>query len=241
MDLTRDCIEKLQEMDVPHTVTHGENMYVDKHMTQLNQEKTAEPLSTETLTSIVDYIKNDTDGSNVGVGKFIAHISGFNCVKLCKELNRDKNRDCLISAQFESEQFEFSHFMDLEQFIIGVQAAFVQDENTAKLLEFVSSVRSDSGVAQNDDGVGQTVTATAGISLAKRVTAPNPITLRPFRTFAEIEQPESNFVFRLRKSDNGVMAALFPADGDHWKHTAITSIAEYFKSELSDSNVIVLA
>lgn len=242
MDLTRDFIEKLQEMDELHTFEAKSGTYCDKHLTRIPVAIAAEPLCTESLTSIVDYIKNNTDaGALDASGRFIVHVEDYNRVSLYKELNADKNRDFLISAKYGTVEFGFSQFMPLEQFIISLQAEFVQDENTAKLLSFVSSVRNDSSVAQNDDGVGQTVTVRQGISLAQKVTAPNPVALRPFRTFAEVEQPVSNFVFRIKKTDNGAFAALFQADGDHWKHTAITTISEYFKANLDNSDVIVLA
>lgn len=243
MDMTRDFIEKLQEMDTPHTFETSNGTYCDK---DLNRIPTAtavkQPLHTETLTSIVDYIRSNADASALSEsGRFIVHVENYNRAVLYKELNADKNRDTLISAKYGTEDFGFGQFMPLEQFIISLQAAFVQDGSTAQLLSFVSSVRNDSSVTQNDDGVGQTVTVRQGISLAQKVTAPNPVALRPYRTFAEIEQPESNYVFRIKKTDDGAYAALFPADGDHWKHTAITSIANYLESELLDNNVIVLA
>lgn len=242
MDLTRDFVEKLQEMDELHTFETSNGAYCDKHLTRIPTAIAADPLHTESLTSVVDYIKNDTDAGALGTsGRFIVHVEDYNRVSLYKELNTDKKRDFLISAKYESGGFGFSQFVPLEQFIISLQAAFVQDENTAKLLAFISSVRNDSSVTQNDDGVGQTVTVRQGISLAQKVTAPNPVALRPFRTFAEVEQPVSDFVFRIKKTDNGAFAALFPADGDHWKHTAITSAAEYFKDNLDGADVIILA
>lgn len=242
MDMTRDFIEKLQEMDELHTLETSNGTYCDKRLTRIPTAIAAEPLHTESLTSAVDYIKSNTDaGALDASGRFIVHVEDYNRVSLYKELNADKNRDFLISAKYEADGFGFNQFVPLEQFIISLQAAFVQDENTAKLLSFVSSVRNDSSVTQNDDGVGQTVTVRQGISLAQKVTAPNPVALRPFRTFAEVEQPVSNFVFRIKKTDNGAFAALFPADGDHWKHTAITAISEYFKDNLGGTGVIVLA
>ena len=35
------------------------------------------------------------------------------------------------------------------------------------------------------------------------VIVPNPVKLRPYRTFAEIEQPESSYVFRIKDGDRG--------------------------------------
>lgn len=244
MDMTRDFIDKLQEMDKPNIVTiQGSDLqFCDKNLNIVRKETTTQAIRTETLTSIVDYIKSGADSKTLkDSGRFIIYVNDYNGVDLLKELNSDKNRDCLISASFDAESFSFGEFMPVEQFVIDLQAAFVQDENTARLLQFVSSIKSDSSVQQNDDGVGQSVEVRRGISLAQKVTTPNPVMLHPYRTFPEVEQPESRFVFRIKHTDNGAYAALIPADGDRWKHTAIASIADYFKDNLSNAGVIILA
>lgn len=242
MDMTRDFIEKLQEMDVPHEVDFSGRKFVDKEMTALPQAITASPLNTSTLTSIIDYITSQADsGALKGTGKFIVHVVGHDCVKLYKELNADKRRDALIAASVDGCRFQFGQFMSVEQFIINLQSLFVQDENTAALLEFIGSVQDDTSVKQQDDGVTQRVTAKTGVSLAKTVPVPNPVYLCPFRTFAEIKQPQSAFVFRVRKDEQrGVTAALFEADGAAWKNDAILEIKDFLKSSLPE-DVIILA
>ena len=132
--------------------------------------------------------------------------------------------------------------MPLEDFNINVQSLFKQDDNTAALLQFIGSVKSDSGVQQEDNGVTQKITANRGISLGISKEVPNPIMLKPYRAFTEIDQPQSAFVFRLQKDDRvGVTAALFEADGAAWKHEAIESIKNYLTKELDDQSVIILA
>lgn len=253
MDMTRDFINKIQESVAPNEIDYQGRKYVDKTMTALPREITASPLKTETLTSVVDYIKSETDKlaltsifcdteSAPTVNRFVIHVADYNAVELYKELNADKKRDYLISASIEKCRFQFGQFMPIENFIINLQSAFVQDENTKSLLEFVGSVKDDTSVSQEDDGVTQKVTAKTGISLAKTVKAPNPVYLCPFRTFSEIEQPQSAFVFRIRKDERaGVTAALFGADGDAWKHEAILSVKSYLEEELDGQPVIILA
>lgn len=244
MDMTRDFINKIQETAAPNEIDYLGRKFVDKRMTAIPRNITASPLSTETLTSIVDYVKSGTDRNEIPTesGAFVIHVSAYNSVELYKELNSDKKRDHLISASFEGSNFPYGRFQPVENFIINLQSLFVQDENVKDLLEFVGSVKNDSSAEQQDDGVSQKVTVKQGISLAKVAKVPNPVYLRPFRTFSEIEQPQSAFVFRLKKDDcNGVTAALFEADGAAWKHQAITSIKEYLESELAGQPVIVLA
>lgn len=242
MDMTRDFINRLLELDVPHTVDYCGRTYTDKKMTLIPQEVTAHSLVTHTLSSIVDYIMSGADKDHLPASKFIIHIAGHDRVELYKELNCDKERDELISAACDGSDFPFGHFLPLENFIINLQSLFVQDENTNELLKFVGSVKNDSSAEQHDNGVSQQVSMKQGISLTMTAKVPNPVLLCPFRTFSEVDQPQSAFVFRLRNdSSQGVMAALFEADGAAWKREAIGTIQTYFSDYLNDQSVIILA
>ena len=65
--------------------------------------------------------------------------------------------------------------------------------------------------------------------------------LKPFRTFLEVAQPESEFILRVNDKGN---IGLFEADGGVWKLEAKRNIAAYFEKELadfiSDKKVIVM-
>lgn len=90
----------------------------------------------------------------------------------------------------------------------------------------------------------QRVTAHSGISLVKQVSVPNPVVLAPYRTFTEVEQPKSPFVFRIRQTGDEVQAALFAADADAWKREAIANIRDWFEQHIPQElreDVIILA
>lgn len=82
-----------------------------------------------------------------------------------------------------------------------------------------------------DNGVTQTVEARKGVALMGNVQIKPRVTLRPFRTFLEIEQPESEFILRL--DDDGEIN-LIGADGGAWKLEAVRNIAAYFETQLKD-------
>lgn len=73
------------------------------------------------------------------------------------------------------------------------------------------------------------------------VVVPNPVTLAPYRTFVEVKQPESKFVFRMRKSEEGPQAALFEADGGAWKIEAMQRVKEFLEDKLVGTGVKVIA
>ena len=63
------------------------------------------------------------------------------------------------------------------------------------------------------------------------VTVKPRVALRPFRTFLEVEQPESEFLLRL--DDNGNVG-LFEADGGMWAQAAKANILAYFEDKLAE-------
>lgn len=246
MDLTREFLEKVEEMVQPQTLTEGIRTFVDKPMHMLVDELAADtPLHTNSLSSVADYIKSNADFDALASdGRKIIHVEDEKTVWLYTEMNSFKKRSALLLASAWVSSFPFGQWLSLENFIISVQANFVTDEHRDELLSFVATVKQDTGVEQQDDGVTQKVTTRSGVSLSRTSKVPNPITLRPFRTFSEVEQPESSFVFRIKAEEGcGVKAALFAADGDAWRHDAILKIRDYFQTHViaEDDSVIVLA
>lgn len=246
MDLTREFLEKVEEMVQPQTLTEGIRTFVDKPMHMLVDEIAADtPLRTNSLSSVADYIKSNADFDALASdGRKIIHVEDEKTVWLYTEMNSFKKRSALLLASAWVSSFPFGQWLSLENFIISVQANFVADEHRDELLSFVATVKQDTGVEQQDDGVTQKVTTRSGVSLSRTSKVPNPITLRPFRTFSEVEQPESSFVFRIKAEEGcGVKAALFAADGDAWRHDAILKIRDYFQTHViaEDDSVIVLA
>ena len=246
MDLTREFLEKVEEMVQPQTLTEGIRTFVDKPMHMLVDEIAADiPLRTNSLSSVADYIKSNADFDALASdGRKIIHVEDEKTVWLYTEMNSFKKRSALLLASAWVSSFPFGQWLSLENFIISVQANFVTDEHRDELLSFVATVKQDTGVEQQDDGVTQKVTTRSGVSLSRTSKVPNPITLRPFRTFSEVEQPESSFVFRIKAEEGcGVKAALFAADGDAWRHDAILKIRDYFQTHViaEDDSVIVLA
>lgn len=222
--------------------------YATQHLVPIPKEFNAIPLSIHTLTAIIDYITSGADESAEDEEsinrRFVLHVADFDRVNLYRELNSDKARECLLEARLEAPMFPFDRWMDVETFIINMQTHFVQDENRDMLIRLIGTVTAEQGVTLADDGMTQKVTARSGISLVQEVKVPNPVELAPFRTFTEVEQPTSPFVFRVRRDGDAIMAALFAADADAWKNEAICRIRDYFDMELPDEykdDVIILA
>ena len=108
-------------------------------------------------------------------------------------------------------------------------------------MKLLSRITDESKVSSNDNGVSQTVEVRKGVSLVANEIVRPRVSLRPFRTFLEVEQPESEFLIRIRE-DGAV--GLFEADGGMWKLKAKHTVRKYFESELAeliaDGKVIVM-
>ena len=123
--------------------------------------------------------------------------------------------------------------MDQEYFIINLQAKFLPNDDRELLLKFAGTVKNESIAEYGDNGIMQKATIKTGISTVGEAIVPNPVKLCPFRTFAEVGQPESSFVFRMRQGD-GVECAIFDADGGAWKNEAMDNIKKYLQEALKD-------
>ncbi len=193
----------------------------------------AETLTVNTLTGIVDF------GPAIAVA--LIHVIDHKRVDVMDLNFTDPwlTRSTYLSAVHESPVFKFGQWFDNESFIIAIQSLFVQDENTAALLRIVGNIKEENVTQFDDDGVTQAVTAKAGISRQAVVAVPNPVTLRPYRTFMEIEQPASTFVFRMQ-SGKGCppSCALFEADGRMWRLEAIKSIKAWLAEKIPAIKII---
>lgn len=139
-----------------------------------------------------------------------------------------------------ASNFGFTQWLDPETFIIGLQALFADTDHRTDLIKLMSNVGSSAEIRVADDGVGQTTTAKVGTVRVAEVEVPNPVSLAPYRTFREVEQPSSLFIFRVRAdTQTGMRAALFEADGGGWREEAVESIKQYIAAGLEAPLIVI--
>lgn len=200
-------------------------------------EPVASKLTVSTLTGLVDYIKTNVDKLE---GKLLIQVKSPEEVTLYSPLNADREREKYVSAEaILPNNVVYDRFLDTERFNIMLQSAFVDDEDKSKLLKYTALITDDTVKNFGDDGISQKVTVKTGVVSVSDAVVPNPVTLAPFRTFPEVEQPESKFIFRMKE---GPSAALFEADGGAWRNKAILSIKQYLQEELKElENIEIIA
>lgn len=205
-----------------------------------------ERIHVSTLSSIVDFIKHVGDATQHG--QLLVQVESPRLVTVKSALDGYGRRAEFMVAQPTYDNFEFGEWYDRETLNIALQSQFTDlsapggqtADDKSILLRFISAYKESQGTTASDDGVTQTATVQTGAASVGTAKVPNPVTLAPYRTFTEIQQPQSQFIFRMRE---GMQGALFEADAGAWRSKAIQSIKDYFNDRLADldeSIVVVL-
>jgi len=226
-----DAIEKILGLKRPEKIQVGEFDYVLPEYKRHTPPRSSK-ITIHTLAGIGDFIESHKDLLKSPV----IHVVNSGQVKifsLLDEKHRDREEYC--TADLARGEFIFGSFLELEKFMIGIQANFEQDEMTSLIQKKIGTITQDANVAILDDGISQATTAKTGVAGVENIVVPNPVTLRPHRTFSEVEQPASAFVLRIKE---GGRVALFEADGGSWELEAIKNIAEWLKEKNPDIPVI---
>ena len=245
-DLLKEAIEfitNLKEGSMePKVLDINGNTYCNKNLTRYHYFPKADSLSVNTLTSIVDYIKGKPEELRETM---ILHVISPTEVRLYSGLVDERNREELMRADAIVNEFQFDRYYDQERFLIELQANFIESDDLTVLKQVAGNIESGTTANYDDDGVSQKTTIKSGIANKTDVIVPNPVKLRPYRTFAEIEQPQSSYVFRIQDSDRGPSFKLVEADGGLWKNATMKKIKEYLAYELAEElekyNITIIA
>jgi len=236
--MLKELIDYLINLSRPEIVEQGGKTYSTHNLNQLDREQPVDAINIRSLSGLVDYIKSNFDHER----EVMIHVESPTKVRVFDPLNDVNDRRTYVKAEAMLPSITFERHMNREEFNIMLQACFVNNDHKEKVLKFIGSLVEDNSVIQDDDGISQKVTAKTGIASLGLSEVPNPVGLKPFRTFVEVAQPESEFVLRLRE---GGKAGLFEADGGAWELNAMQNIKEYFKEELKDliesGKVIIVA
>lgn len=191
-------------------------------------------LKMRTLSGLVDFITANRDGLDLST--LVIHVESPTHVSLCGPLSHaTEQRPVYVTSEPLLPDLRLEDYLDAERFNLQLQFGFVDTQGRKDLLAFIASIRQESSVETEDDGVTQRVTAKAGIARVAEVPAPNPIILRPYRTFPEIEQPECTFILRMKQ---GPLCGLWDGDGGAWRNTAMHSIKTYLRAALPEMAIL---
>jgi hypothetical protein len=238
--MIKDALQYLVKLGNVETKNIGETVYSTEKLF-LVPEQTPSVLEVRSLSGLVEYLISEFDHDELSEKKMV-HIVSPTEVIAFSSFNRDYKRNSYIQANAMLPAFNFDRWYDAENFNIKLQSAFVKNEDRDIMLKVVGNIKEESVRQIGDDGISQAVQAKTGIATVSTVKVPNPVLLAPFRTFVEVNQPESEFVFRMQ---SGPQCALFEADGGAWKLQAMKNIKEYLKAtlvtEIEAGKIVIIA
>mgnify|MGYP000890509765 CR=1 FL=1 len=156
--------------------------------------------------------------------------------------DEDCRRDYIYGAEAELPRITLNNYLDHESFMIALRSKFVENDDVMYMLNLLSKISDENSVNSEDNGVSQTVKAKKGVVLVENVIVRPKVKLAPFRTFLEVEQPESEFLLRLQE---GGLIGLFEADGGAWRLDAKNNVKELLErllvEEIRAGKVVVIA
>lgn len=184
-------------------------------------------LEINTLTGLIGYIKASLERQQ---SNLFLQVFDEKTVYLKGLLDSEGQRELLIEVNAIVPKFDYGYFHGSEELIIALQSKFTATNDRDLLLKVIGNVKEENVRTTGDNGISQAVTIKTGVASADDVLVPNPVELAPYRTFLEVEQPSSNFIFRMKDGPKG---AIFEADGGAWRNQAIFNVCEYLAEELA--------
>lgn len=235
-----EFLNRLLELQRPETVRIDDRDYWTSNG-EMIRPPTSPTFQFHTLTALVNWIEiNEVDEELFIV---VSEPNQVVCCGLLNELHFQRNVYA-ASKTFEQKSFPFDRYMSIEEFIICAQARLIPTPARAKLIQAVSNIRGTDVVSSIDDGISQEVSVSNKIGRLENVKIEPLIKLAPYRTFSEIEQPESGFILRMRQVEKGLpQVALFTTGDTSWKNSAILSIRDWLKDQdvISRKEIDVIA
>lgn len=199
-------------------------------------------LSVSTLSGLVAAFNANVDGF-CDIARYAIQVESFDSVALVS-LEADVWGRRHVWARAKSAEinpFRFGEYMDPEMFLITAQAGFMPiDGHYTNMLRLCSSLKAGSSVQVADDGYSQKVVIVEGGVEHGEVNLPPRISLRPYRTFREVDPVESDFLLRFKAQKDALPAvALIPVDAGRWKTDTALTVRLWLEKALPEGTTII--
>lgn len=129
--------------------------------------------------------------------------------------------------------------LPFEEAMIALRTRFQPTPDTEYALKLLSDITTGSKITYNDNGIATSVVTKRGIDLQANAAIRPIVKLKPYRTFQEVAQPESQFLIRI--NERGI--SFTEADGGMWKLDARNTIKAYLEAaldkEIANGTVVV--
>lgn len=224
--IDREFIEKIEDMTGPKVIETVQGTFSDKHLYRIENEL-ADTIVLSSLSGLAEMIKQEMNEYNLPL--FVRATSAER-VHVFGAIRDDMQRERPFTAEAKFIGFDFNEYISIENMIICLKSRFAPTEDRDYLVQLLGNITDQQSVQTKDDGITQSATVKSGIQLVGEQRIKPIVTLRPYRTFLETKQPESDFLIRLKDG----RAALFEADGGAWEREAVKNVADKLRELLED-------
>jgi hypothetical protein len=234
MDYTAEAMQKTLDIAKPdlHEIkdVHGiTTTFATKPLHQViaKAPETYEVVHVSTLAGFNDLILAKLEHEENFPTNFLIHVESETTVALkAKVTDEFGRRLTLIQAEpVPFDRFRFGQWIDQEAFVIQVASLFADGQDKQYVLGMASALTNDAANTSEDDGFTQKVNIKQGLRMKEPTTLKPRVSLAPYRTFPELDQPISEFVFRAKCDGEGrPHLMLVEADGGRWKIDAIAKL-----------------
>ena len=233
--MLREAIEKIEELVKPIVTTIGDANYVIDNEGGYSQIRPdldqVDMISLTSLDAMVKFITTEA----VNLTDSILYVTVPNHMTVKCFTSPDAESRNLRNYFYEAKATDVPGWdsqmkLGYEEAQIALRTRFQKTPDTEYALKLLSDISTGCKVTFNDNGVATTVVTKTGVSLQSAVQIRPIISLRPYRTFQEVEQPASDFLIRV--SDRYI--SFTEADGGMWKLHARQTIKEYLENALKE-------
>ena len=230
--MLKAAIEKIQELCAPNLFQiDGNNFLADKAggYTEVKPDlEMVENIHLSSLDAMVAFVKTEAVKNHDAVYITIPDHKTVECFTHPYTGLR-MNREHLYTADAtDVPGWGEKVALPFEEAIIALRTRFQPTNDTEYALKLLSDITTGSKVTFNDNGVATSVVTKRGIDLQSNTTIRPIISLRPYRTFQEVEQTASEFLIRINERN----ITFIEADGGMWKLVARNTVKAYLEQEL---------
>lgn len=228
--MLKEFVEKIIELSKNEEHHINGEVYTDKPINYVPHIKhTPEKCRVYSLEALTTLIK--TEINKIPELPIFVEVVSERLVRVYSTYDEEFDRKNLYSAETERIENSINYYHDKDEVITQLKSVYKHTDDIEYLLSLFNAISEESKVSDTDNGISQVVEATKGIQMKTNITIKPRVTLAPFRTFLEVEQPESEFLLRLKE---GGQVLIKEADGGVWKLEAKKRVKEWLESRLAE-------
>lgn len=230
--MIKAAIEKLMELSRPRTFeVEGETFIADSNggCKQVRRElDKVKAINLSSLDALVAFVKTEACLDHKKIYLTVPDHKSVNCFTHPYGDLRNERVYLYTAEATDVPGWGEKVTLPFEEAMIALRTRFQATADTDYALKLLSDITTGSKVTYNDNGVATSVVTKRGIDLQSNAAIRPIISLRPYRTFQEVEQPASQFLIRI--NERGI--SFVEADGGMWKLDARKTVKAYLENAL---------